>query len=68
MTNWDELDEVDGGNHLYAFRKCVLDGRIIEIRLLLSDSDDFGNESQSTTALNSLIAETVSGTCENTYL
>jgi hypothetical protein len=68
MTNWDELDEVDGGSHLYAFRTCVLDGRIIEIRLLLSDSDDFGNESQGTTALNSLIAETVSGTCENTYL
>ena len=45
MTNWDELDGIDGGNHLYAFRTCVLDGRIIEIRLLLSDSDDFGNES-----------------------
>ena len=68
MTNWDELGDVDGGSHLYAFRTCVLDGRIIEIRLLLSDSDDFGNESQSTTALSSLIADQVSGDCENTYL
>ena len=68
MTNWDELDEIDGGNHLYAFRTCELNGSIIEITLLLSDSDDYGNTSQSTTALSSLKAETASGDCENTYL
>ena len=68
MTNWGELGDIDGGNHLYAFRTCELNGSIIEITLLLSDSDEFGNTSQSTTALSSLKAETASGDCENTYL
>ena len=31
FSHRDELLAVSGGNHLYGFRKCELDGRIISL-------------------------------------
>ena len=68
MSNRDELLGIAGGNHLYAFRKCTLDGRVVELQLLLSESDDFNDSGQQTTALTELKAIEATGSCTTTWL
>ena len=68
MSNRDELGAIAGGNHLYAFRKCTLNGRVVELQLMLSESDTFKNSGQQTTALTALKALVATGDCATTWL